>query len=322
MKFPVLITLLILCPAPTMAAGGTSFSVKKPQDRLQLAAPFRIEMEASYPAGFSLSPDSNTVSNASFETTDIVAGKPQVSGGQAKQNFTFTVMPFDIGVATFPAVSWLMSGVGASSSTVQSPELPLTINPINSDGKNQEIADIRPPWKPFNWWIVLIIAAIAAVGYALYRRLNREKLHARALAARQDTRPAEVIAFAELEKLLASQVWEDGKFKQFYNSLADILRDYLTRRTGVPAANYNTTELCREMDRNGGDRILVASTRKFLQQCDLVKFAKYIPTGEEKNDCVELLRLIVRQSTPVPQTPATVVRTEARAATTPTGVKK
>ena len=300
MKKLLLLALCLAAASQLHAEGGTAVTVKKPQDKITLAMPFTVEMEASCPDGFTLTPDSTTLSNDDFETVTIKASKPASAAGQTKQTFKFTVMPFAIGTATFPAVSWLLTGPSASSSTVQSPELPLNINPSPDGGKNQDIADIRPPWSPFNYWLLLIALVLLAGGYALYRYLNREKFYAQALAARQDNRPPEVIAFEALDKLLSSQLWEDGKAKSFYNSLSDILRDYLTRRTKVLAHNYNTTELCRSLDRKGENRLMVASVRKFLQQCDLVKFAKYLPTGEEKNDCVELLRMIIRQSTPAP----------------------
>ncbi|MDD2772828.1 MAG: hypothetical protein PHP45_03925 [Elusimicrobiales bacterium] len=294
--------LLCLLSAGAVRAAETAFEIKKPAEKLRLGSPFQIELDALYPDGYSIRPDSSTASSGSFETMVIQEKSKAGDNGRLRSAFVFSVMPFDVGRATFPAVSWLLSAPDGSSATVKSPELPLEISSYSDNVKDADsLRDIRPPWKPFNRmrWLLLAAAAAALAAWFHWRR-RRSRAAETAAGPAPDLRPAHVIALDELDKLASGPLWPEGRYKEFYNRLADIQRDYITRRMEVPAHNFNTAELCRELLRTGQDGQIVAALRKFFSGCDLVKFARYRPAAEERDADMELARTLIRRTEPPP----------------------
>jgi len=287
-----------LCAARAFAEDAVSFQIAKPAEAVRLGSAFRIEVETSYPENFTLHPDPSTANSQTLKTTAIKPGKAEKRGGAVYQKFTFDVIPFDLGIATFPAVSWSLSGNGQLSSQ-RSPELPVEVLSYANNVKDPDkLRDIRPPWKPFNWlWLLLLLLP---AGYYLWRRLRRRAQAESKAGPPPDNRPPEVIAYEELDRLLMDSLWEEGRHKQFYETLANILRDYLERRTGVAARNYNTADLYRRLSKIDAARPAAPAIRKFFIDCDFVKFAKYKPQAHEKNGDVELIRAIIQQTTPPP----------------------
>ncbi len=94
--------------------------------------------------------------------------------------------------------------------------------------------------------------------------------------------PAHEIAYLSLEKLIAEQLIEEGRIKEFYFRVTAIIRTYIENRFGLHAPEETTEEFLADLagsdalqERNKG---LLA---QFLEHCDLVKFAKYGPSQEE-----------------------------------------
>jgi len=304
---------------PAAYAQEAAFNIKKPAGQIILATPFKLEIEAVYPDGFTIKPYLKSTDD--FEITKFESGKTESKNGKLSQIFTFNVMPVNMGKVTFPGLSWVLKGDNQKSKLIKNPELPLEVSSfINQsanngqlnnnqaqpsgqngppDSKNLDIIDIRPPYQPPpNYWPFVIAMLIAAgLGILLWRRKEAAAL---AAAEAADTRPPETKAFDSLNELLASGLWEQEKYKQFYNRLADIMRDYITARMNAEAHLLTTADLLRELKKRGRDKLEVASLRKFFGSCDLVKFAKHKPTVSERDSDAELFKLIINQAAPKP----------------------
>lgn len=279
-------------------AQDIGFEVRKPQGELKNAQPFPLQFSPVLPQGYSITPSTGSSPSKQFTVVSI----------EKKDNtYTFMVVPFAIDKSTFPAMNWaLVPPGGASSQTVKSPEIPLAIVPQTEAKKGDAIKDIRPPYNPFNWLLLLIIAALLALAYYAYRKFSgRKKMSAAGKAALADTRPADVIALEALDKLLVSPLWTAGQFKVFYNAMSDIARDYITRRYKMDAHKLTTTDLVRGLKANEQlDKLQVASLRSFLASCDMVKFAKMTPDEADKHSDVGILKDFVRKTAPPPPPPA------------------
>ncbi len=145
--------------------------------------------------------------------------------------------------------------------------------------------DIRPlklpveikgifPVIPFIILVLLLIGAIVAFIY--FRKRRRAKEAPVALP-----RPPEEIAMEELRMLLEAKLIEKGMIKEYYIRISDIVRKYIEGRYKIFALDKTTWELYQEMRLKKLERAHVDKIRDFLEDCDLVKFAKYIPTHKE-----------------------------------------
>jgi len=295
----------LLLSAPASADENVAFQIGTPENAVRLGTPFHIEMEASFPEGYSLHPDPNSANNEYLRTTAIKPGATQKRDGRIYQKFTFNITPFDLGVTSFPSVAWTLASEQGKLFSVRSPALPLEVLSYSDKISDPDkLRDIRPPWKPFNWlWLLLLLIPAAAFAARYYYLKKRRAKTAPKSGPAPDLRPPDIIAFEAIDRLVMGTLWQEGKYKGFYNELADILRDYLDRRTRITARNYNTADLCRRLNRTSIQKPVISAIRKFLIDCDMVKFAKHKPENTEKDSDIELMRMVIRQTTPPPQPP-------------------
>ncbi|MFC1620854.1 hypothetical protein ACFL2G_00985 [Candidatus Omnitrophota bacterium] len=148
--------------------------------------------------------------------------------------------------------------------------------------------DIRPLKGPVDiagglqiWPLIILIALIIASAlifiYLKKKRKTKEEVFV-------SPRPPEEIAMEALRALLEMKLIEKGLIKEYYIRLSDIIRTYIEARFKIFALDRTTWELYQEMrikkiERKETDRI-----RDFLEDCDIVKFAKYIPSRKEIQD--------------------------------------
>ncbi|HXF10251.1 MAG TPA: hypothetical protein VN625_05655 [Desulfuromonadaceae bacterium] len=141
-----------------------------------------------------------------------------------------------------------------------------------------DIHDIKPPIEISNgweWvWPVLIVLAVllAAVVLWLYWKKRKANVPVEPLV------PAHVRAKQKLQEALALI----SQPKPFCVLVSDTVRFYLGERFEFRAPERTTEEFLREL--NATDRLSSNqkdSLGKFLESCDLVKFAKYEPGENE-----------------------------------------
>ncbi len=134
----------------------------------------------------------------------------------------------------------------------------------------EDIRDIKGlvPLPHGWWWLWLLLALVAAaVAFWLWKR---RQPGVSAFVAPPPT-PYEV-AIRELRRLRE----ENPPVEEFYTRLSDIVRQYLEGQMGLRAPERTTEEFLFEVSR---DHSLSAEHREllgaFLQEADLVKFAKF-----------------------------------------------
>jgi hypothetical protein len=142
---------------------------------------------------------------------------------------------------------------------------------------DDDIADIRPPYFFAHlsswWWLPLALAALAAVAALLFALLRTK----RQLSAKS----AYELALEKLEQ--ARALLREDNPMPYAVAVSETVRSYLGQRFHSPSTRRTTEEFLRQME---ADRATpLADHRdllgKFLQSCDLVKFARYQPTLSE-----------------------------------------
>jgi hypothetical protein len=173
-----------------------------------------------------------------------------------------------------------------------SDSLRILVNTFDIDPQNDKPNDIKPPLKvPLRFgevagWIALALAVVAVlvVGVWLIVKYRR---HIPLLRGAGPPLPPHVEAIRRLEALRNQKLPQNGKHKQYYSGITDILRDYLEGRFGIRAMEMTSSEIVEAVDvpRRAGD---IDSKRfddlgSLLHTADLVKFAK-LTTDEADDD--------------------------------------
>lgn len=158
------------------------------------------------------------------------------------------------------------------------------------DFKQLQINDIKPirkapfVWTDFLWilWLVLGLALlIALIGLIIYFIVNKKKKGY--FFKPPVVLPAHVRAANELDKLKSEKIWQQGREKEFYSKLTDILRRYIYEREGINAMEMTSGEILNNIRQISDVDSVYDNLKQILSTADLVKFAKYKPYPDEND---------------------------------------
>ena len=158
------------------------------------------------------------------------------------------------------------------------------------DFKELQINEIKPirkapfVWTDFLWilWVILGVALLLAlIGLITYLIVNKKKKGY--FFTPPVVLPAHVRAANELDKLKAEKIWQQGREKEFYSKLTDILRRYIYEREGINAMEMTSGEILNNIRQISDVDSVYDNLKQILSTADLVKFAKYKPYPDEND---------------------------------------
>lgn len=167
-----------------------------------------------------------------------------------------------------------------------------------------ELAPDRPMEEvPFNlwWWILhywIYFAAGAAgllLSILLIKYLRRPKA-SEVTEVEPEPRDYFQEALDGLKKLKEERPWEQDE-KEFYVALGDLVRVYLSHRTGLPLSEQTTTESLAMLHGKWTGAQLDAY-RFIMTRADFVKFAKGKMDVSEHLDCLERASVLIAEFKP------------------------
>lgn len=144
--------------------------------------------------------------------------------------------------------------------------------------------------------IAVVVALLVWLGVVLLARYIARRAER---VKPQPKIPAHIVANKALVALSHRKLWQNGKFKQYYTSLTQILRVYISERWGVGALEMTTDEIIAalaDVDIPRDSRMELVAV---LRTADMVKFAKAQPDGEENEACYTRAYYFVENTKPV-----------------------
>ena len=227
-----------------------------------------------------------------IDTVDINNGRKRVS-----VQYLFT--SFDADVYFIPPVQVRVDGEDYESNY-----LTLKVNTYEVDTASMQMFDIKPVEKaPFVlsdytqvpsliYGAIALIVLIIALVYT-FRKPKSEM----AYVAPEILLPPHVVALSDLDRIKEEKLWLQGRYKEFYTQLTDVLRAYMSRRFGFSAMEMTTWEILSMLKNQPEASAFYQSMKDLLELSDFVKFAKMNPLQEENNrsirvayECVESTR--------------------------------
>ena len=171
----------------------------------------------------------------------------------------------------------------------------MATNQTSSLAAANDIRDIKPPLEISNgwtwlWWTLGVLVLLAVL-VLLWRHVHRRMTHVPVTPSV----PAHIRAKQMLERALAFIV----EPKQFCTLVSNTIRTYLEERFNFRAPERTTEEFLRELQTTN---LLTAEQKeslgKFLESCDLVKFAKYEPRENELRELHSSALRLVEETKP------------------------
>lgn len=221
----------------------------------------------------------------SFEVKDYKVNTPGRRWGKLKHEYSYLLSTFTTGDYKIPelVLKYRKKGKEDVREFKSSPIVVKVESVPSKPGDKDDIRDLkgieRPGVSPL-WIILLVIVVLSAVGYFIWRHF-KNKRNRSILTDLVDARPADEVAMERLKKLKESTLIEEGNSKEYYIYLSEIIRQYVEKRYDMSVLDRTTMELFRQLRGSEVDRKVVMEIKSLLDDCDLVKFAKYMPLPKE-----------------------------------------
>jgi len=219
---------------------------------------------------------------------------------------TIVITSFDTGFHYVPPFTVLYSYPGdVSKHELLSEGVYLKVRAVEVD-TTRAIRDIRGPIQapltfaemaPYMAGAAIIVLIIGLIWYYLWRKRMNKPLFP---VITRTQGPPWQIALQSLNSLDDKKLWQNGKIKEYYSELTDIIRHYLHQQHGIEAMEMITSEILTAYDMAG----LQSDSRKLLTniliQADYAKFAKAIPQRTENELCMSNAKQFIDETKPVP----------------------
>lgn len=228
-------------------------------------------------------------------------------------NYNFLVQAFDSGRYELPPFELIVGKDTAMSNPLSLSVLPVK---VKADDQIDPFSDVVPPFevtladgqnkeKSFwdrlleYWWLDLLI--LFFIGLIVYGFLRYRKTGS-ILPVKKPLPPYEAAVLA-MKNLQEKQLWQNGREKEYYTSLTDILRTYLQKQFGINAMEMTSRQIMKAMKKNQSLRQSRELVRPVLELADFVKFAKQHPLEQENVMVFDRTMAFLEKTKPVEEDP-------------------
>ena len=283
--------------------------------------------ETVFPGGIKLGSD-EAAAKALKEVGFII---PNADGGAA---FTIVTTPSDASTTTKVTLPFVALPKEGGRNVLDLPPMPITVARANGEvmtlcTPRQRVViedpitnEVDPKVKPNppprsqreDWELArqltigLAIGAVLGVAGALLFRWWRRRPQ---IIVAPPPRLPWLTALDELEAIRRSKLIAEGRTAEYFDRVSNCVRKYLGARYGFDGLESTTDEMRAVLKRVRPQVPGLKRISSFLEECDLVKFARATPDGEACLDALARGEEIVR--TTIPAAPV------AGAATSPAG---
>jgi len=281
--------------------GPASVHVRLDKTKMTIADTILMQLEASAQQGYELQmPKVDKV----LENFGIVdwdnLGNRLDDKNNVVTTYQYRLEPFLSGKYEIPVFTFEFHDVNDPNSKHELASEPIPVEVTSLLGEDraklviEDIEDVvEMPKEASRWWLwglgILGIAAVPA-GWLLLRSRRAKELV-------RIFRPAHELAYARLRALVAEELVEAGRIKEFYDRISGILRHYIEDRFDLRAPERTTEEFLAEL--RFTDALSPAHKEmlgEFLTHCDLVKFAKHEPTTEQIQQTFDLVKDFIEKT--------------------------
>lgn len=187
----------------------------------------------------------------------------------------------------------------------------LNVATFQIDSTSHAIFDIKPQMtlkfkfreiSDYLLWALLLVVVVGLAIYALVRWLHSRGKTIKSLFTPTPPEPAHIVAIRALEELHHRKLWQNNQHKEYYSTLSEILRTYLSGRYGVSAMEMTTDEIMEAVREVEMPTKCSVDLVAVLRDADLAKFAKFEADAEQNESDYAKAYYFVEETKPVEPT--------------------
>jgi hypothetical protein len=282
---------------------GSAFTVSVSTNQIRIGDPILLRLSSIHPTNLHL-----RAPELAQEKKIIVRNRREFAeplpDGRVREVVDYAITSLVTGhhiLATSPGVVW----VRPDGTTTQAP-FPFVAFKVESTltGTNADLSQMRDLHDLARWpdrfprWLIALLISAVVIGLGAWL-LRLYLAYMRRRIAEAPPIPPHVTALAALQALLERKLIEEKQIEPFYVAVSAIARRYLEGRFQLHAPEQTTEEFLRDVATAGAlsaqHQRLVAA---FLDQCDLVKFARHQPEQTDMRAAFSAAEKLVRETIP------------------------
>jgi hypothetical protein len=226
-----------------------------------------------------------------------------VDSNTMRYSQTYVIEPFLSGEYTIPALTVKFRAENESpdnSHVLESEPIKIQVSSMLPEQMEKleikgAIGPVVPPPPDMTWLFILIGCVVlggGGIASGVWWYLKN-----RAEVIKILTIPAHELAYRQLRKLVSEKLIDKGELRLFYFRISDILRHYIENRFDIAAPEETTEEFLEALK----TRQILGSEQKrllklFLEHCDLVKFARHLPSSEEIQTTFDTVKQFIQET--------------------------
>lgn len=234
----------------------------------------------------------------------------RADGDRVVSEVVVAVQPFrvaDVVIAAQPA----RVNTGDEIARVCVPELRFRVRSVFGNNPHPQPRDLTPPEDVRRdalrlRWIALGLDAVFLVIVSTLGVTAWWRRRPRVLPPPPPPRHPWLVAMESMELIARGDLLSRGLTKDYYDAISDVIRRYIGGTQGFDALEMTSRELRERLHAQPLPGVTNVEVERLLEECDLVKFARYVPSNEECEEVLKLALSIVRRGRPavMPEDPA------------------
>lgn len=234
------------------------------------------------------------------------ADTSNLGSGRQEIKLDILLQSFDSGMYRLNPIKYVEGSETISSNQPVLKVLPVSIDTLQTIHDYADVADIDRSFidylpdfvVDYGLWILAIIVVLGIVAYVIY--FVTKKKTPFAFAQPKPVPPYEK-ALQELNQLRSEKLCEQGRERDFYTRLTDILRIYLQGRFGINAMEMTSTQIRNTLQSNEETRLSKRHMEQVLEIADFVKFAKVRPLPDDNVRAFNSAMQFIEDTKPQPE---------------------
>lgn len=216
---------------------------------------------------------------------------------------------FDSGSHKIPAFLFSVIPNQGHAYTLQTDSFQLLVQTVAVDTTKaikpiKGVLNVKATWLDYIWYIIGGIIFLLLVIFVVVYFLRSKKAPAPPPPAAPAI-PLHEQYLQLLNEIDHKQLWQQGRVKEYYVDLTDVLREYVEKRFNTQALELTTDELLDIARRHKELAVHHDLLATVLRTADLAKFAKAQPLPAEHIAALDAARSFINTTKPVATEPKT-----------------
>ncbi len=227
-----------------------------------------------------------------FEIRDYKDNDPVNIDGVIEKTVEFSIAAYDTGNFAIPPTGIAYMTPDSATGTLFTDVVNIRVETVHT-GESEDILDLKSTLDiPMTWTNIIIFSAIGllvlAGGIFWYLHYRKKKQGGSLFEWTKDPdKPAHEAALEALDNLRSSILIKEGRIKEYYIILSEIMRMYLQNRYFVPVMEKTTAETLDVLNGLDIEEEPYIQIKELLEVSDMVKFAKFRPGEELIQSCLQ-----------------------------------